>query len=1393
MKKGLSLLVLPMLVFIVFSTNSYALTCEWDIGNFDGTYTTNSISVSGVSGSCVARCTGGSDGKGCYNSKTCVSSGDTISCYTWGGPATGCTVNYVTCSRKPCYDSDTANDIYYKGYVNYYDTYYRQRRDVYDACASSTSVREYYCVGPETIASTDKSCSPGTCSNGVCVCSNECSSGQKRCYSGGVQTCGQYDADSCLDWGGYTACGSCQSCSSGSCYNTCQATSTSCGCTSCTNCDTSGTGGGRTGDGCVGTTYVDYYCSGFGGSCIYNTYTNDARCPPSEITIYGYIKTGNVGISDVYVSADEVTQTGSCFISPHVSRFATTSSTGYYSFTFPSGYLLAPCDWILITPSKSGCTFSPSEVRRQNTGSNIQQDFAGTCCIPNCVGKCGGASDGCGGTCTAACPSPQVCYNQACCTPATCSSLGKQCGSWLNGCGGTLNCGTCSSGYVCNSNGQCVLGTEVCTTAGDENNNGQCDYDSSICSKGDPACPVEITSISVSNPNPIADSSITVTCTSSVPNVNSIVATIDIRKCQFNYWSGPNAVFSCVVGSSTGSKTVRCTIDITKSSQNGTDKTTTVNVLPSTCSAYTSQNSCEADSRCDWCPECVGVMFTGNVDRCVDANTCPTPYCWKGKCGATCDPTQGGCLISCDALGCPPPQECNTTTCSCQRPCIPCSNTCYNLTATQTCVGGCLDRINYCSPGQICYNNVCCTPATCSSLGKQCGSWSDGCGGTLNCGTCTPPQTCNSTGQCSLNCTSQCASSGAKQCSSSTSYQICGDANGDGCFEWGSSLDCGTGYICSGGNCVLGTEVCTTAGDENNNNECDYDSSICSKGDVACPVGITSISVSTTTPTEGSGIKVNCTSNVANVNSIDAGIDGLGVCSFDSWVGNIALFSCNNLGSPGSKTVRCAVNTARSYKDGTDKTTTITVQSTPCSAYTTESSCPSETCDWCPECVGAKYTGDVGRCVSDGSCPAAICSKGHCGATCDETTGGCTSPSTCDESTCSCSSITQEETHLECGVNGQCVQVTGAGANVSGCSSVGQECSVPESNHAECIGNMCVLRPGDVTDKCGSNTDCQGTPCQNGQCDDNFVCDSVNNICVCPDGTSLCNDNTCDTDCSDNGGSKGCSATTCKVNSSCINGICQPCILYAAAWMGGNVTNCDGDVCAVANDSFVELYANGTDACENKKFKFRVFEDQKTNVKAYPPSSIFDDGEVKSDWIAASEDSSTASYKFYVRGVGMEDKISTNTITVCMEDDKPDSDCDGVPDDKDIQCPNTPYGEKVDSNGCTPQQAECSAFIDCTDVLWSSCDENNMRTRDVCQPGRYSDDCCADLDPATCKCTVKEGMGTVPDYCKGTFTALILTRSPCLVEEEFPFFTAINVLMVVSLLIIFYFFRFRKR
>lgn len=44
------------------------------------------------------------------------------------------------------------------------------------------------------------------------------------------------------------------------------------------------------------------------------------------------------------------------------------------------------------------------------------------------------------------------------CSPYTCASLGYTCGNWSDGCGGTLDCGNCPSGYTCPA-GTCILTT----------------------------------------------------------------------------------------------------------------------------------------------------------------------------------------------------------------------------------------------------------------------------------------------------------------------------------------------------------------------------------------------------------------------------------------------------------------------------------------------------------------------------------------------------------------------------------------------------------------------------------------------------------------------------------------------------------------------------------------------------------------------------------------------------------------------------------------------------------------------------------------------------------------------------------------------------------------------
>jgi len=75
------------------------------------------------------------------------------------------------------------------------------------------------------------------------------------------------------------------------------------------------------------------------------------------------------------------------------------------------------------------------------------------------------------------------------CTPYTCASLRYTCGSWGDGCGGTINCGLCASGYTCSA------GTCVATPTGGGSSGGGpsagCTYDW-VCSEWYPEpCPAD--------------------------------------------------------------------------------------------------------------------------------------------------------------------------------------------------------------------------------------------------------------------------------------------------------------------------------------------------------------------------------------------------------------------------------------------------------------------------------------------------------------------------------------------------------------------------------------------------------------------------------------------------------------------------------------------------------------------------------------------------------------------------------------------------------------------------------------------------------------------------------------------------------------------------------------
>lgn len=65
------------------------------------------------------------------------------------------------------------------------------------------------------------------------------------------------------------------------------------------------------------------------------------------------------------------------------------------------------------------------------------------------------------------------------CTPKTCSQLGKECSSWDNGCGTTMDCGICSSGKFCQE-GKCVSLPYTPTCTERETKNLRCENNNKV-------------------------------------------------------------------------------------------------------------------------------------------------------------------------------------------------------------------------------------------------------------------------------------------------------------------------------------------------------------------------------------------------------------------------------------------------------------------------------------------------------------------------------------------------------------------------------------------------------------------------------------------------------------------------------------------------------------------------------------------------------------------------------------------------------------------------------------------------------------------------------------------------------------------------------------------------
>jgi hypothetical protein len=266
---------------------------------------------------------------------------------------------------------------------------------------------------------------------------------------------------------------------------------------------------------------------------------------------------------------------------------------------------------------------------------------------------CGPAGDGCGGQLDCgSCTAPLTCggggvagqcgtTDAGSCQPQTCQQQGLTCGQTGDGCGNVLNCGTCTSPASC-IGGQCVApDASGCVPT-------SCQQQSLTCGQAGDGCG------NVLNCG---------TCTSPASCIGGQCVSPD---------SGPGC-------------------------------------MPSTCNQQHLQCGQAGDG-------CGGVLTCG---------TCPAGNaCVAGTCVAP----DGGCIA---------------TSCAQQ-----------NLACGQA-GDGCGNAINCgtCTPPAMCVSGQCltadgggCVPLTCQAQGVNCGYTGDGCGNLLDCGTCVAPETCGGGG-----------------------------------------------------------------------------------------------------------------------------------------------------------------------------------------------------------------------------------------------------------------------------------------------------------------------------------------------------------------------------------------------------------------------------------------------------------------------------------------------------------------------------------------------------------------------------------------------------------------------------------------------------------------------